>query len=191
MTIELPEETSGPKTAKALLWLGIVSIVMLFAGLTSAYIIRQAKGEWLKFDLPVQFYVSTALILISSATLLWAFISVKKDNQQAVTIGVGATFLLGISFLISQVSGWGSMVENGIFFTGPGSNVSASFLYVITALHAAHTFGGIIALLITFINSVKKKYNSKKILGLQLCSTYWHFLGALWIYLFLFLLFIR
>lgn len=191
MAIEVTEGTPKIKTPIVLLWFGMVSIIMLFAGLTSAYIIRQAKGEWLNFELPSPFYISTIIILISSATLFLATASAKKDNTGAVISGVGITFLLGICFIISQISGWNSMVDNGIFFTGPGSNVSASFLYVITALHAAHAFGGIIALLVTFINSLKKKYNSKNILGLQLCSTYWHFLGALWIYLFLFLLFIR
>lgn len=190
-TVEITEESSGPGTTKALLWLGIVSIVMLFAGLTSAYIIRQAKGEWLAFDLPSQFYTSTVIILVSSATLFWALNAAKKDNYPSVIRGLAITFFLGIGFIFSQVSAWGSMVENGIFFTGPGSNVSASFLYVITALHAAHAIGGIIALSITFVNSLKKKYNSQKILGLQLCSTYWHFLGALWIYLFLFLQFVK
>lgn len=189
--VEITEESPRPKTIKALLWLGIVSIVMLFAGLTSAYIIRQAKGEWLTFDLPSQFYISTFIILMSSATLFWASGAAKKNNYRALVNGLGITFILGIGFIVSQVSGWGAMIENGIFFTGPGSNVSASFLYVITALHAAHALGGIIALLITLINSVKRKYTSKNILGLQLCSIYWHFLGALWIYLFLFLLFVK
>ncbi len=191
MTIEITEGTFRFKTPKVLLWFGMVSIIMLFAGLTSAYIIRQAKGQWLEFEIPAPFYISTFIILISSATLFWAQVSAKKDNPPGLISGIGISFLLGICFIISQVMGWEDMVESGIFFTGPGSNVSASFLYVITALHAAHVSGGIIALLITFINSLKKKYNSKKILGLQLCSTYWHFLGALWIYLFLFLLFVR
>lgn len=191
MTIEITEESSKQKSVKALLWFGIVSIVMLFAGLTSAYIIRQAKGDWLKFELPSQFYISTLIIILSSVSLFFAFSSAKKDNFQAIISGTAITFLLGIAFLISQVSGWNAMVEQGIFFTGPGSSASASFLYVITVLHAAHALGGIIVLLVVFINSLKKKYSSKKILGLQLCSIYWHFLGVLWIYLFLFLLFVR
>lgn len=191
MTIDIPEENSRIKTSKALLWLGIISIVMLFAGLTSAYIIRQAKGDWLVFDLPQPFYLSTIIIITSSVFLFLSYRAAQKDNFRGIILHLAVTSILGILFLISQVMGWNSMIEQGIFFTGPGSNVSASFLYAITFLHAGHVLGGIASLLVAFAKSLKKKYDSKKILGLQLCSTYWHFLGVLWLYLFVFLLLVR
>lgn len=191
MTIEVTEELTRNKSSKALLWLGIVSIIMLFAGLTSAYIIRQAKGEWIVFELPVAFYLSTFIILSGSVTLIRANSAAKKNNYKAIISNVGYTLILAIAFILSQILGWKTMTENGIFFTGPGSNVSASFLYVVTALHAGHVLGGIIALIVIFRNALKKKYSSDKLTGLQVCSTYWHFLGALWIYLLIFLLYLR
>lgn len=179
------------KTSKPLLYIAIASIVMLFAGFTSAYIVRQAEGNWLEFDLPSIFYVSTAIILASSATMWYANLAASKNNYKGVTLGVVATLVLGVAFAISQFEAWGDLVDSGIFFTGQSANASGSFLYILSGMHLAHLGGGLIALLIVLVNSLKNKYSSENKLGLELCSTYWHFLDVLWIYLLLFLLFIR
>ena len=179
------------KASKPLLWIGIVSIVMLFAGLTSAYVVRADNGNWLLFNLPNVFFVSTAVIITSSITLFLALQMAKKNNTKGVVLGIVATFLLGIVFTYLQFQGWSELTNKGIVFAGKYANASGSFLYVLTGLHLAHLFGGLISLFVTLINSLRKKYTAENTLGLELCSIYWHFLDILWVYLFLFLYYIR
>lgn len=178
------------RAAKPLLYVGIVSIIMLFAGFTSAYIVRQTQGNWMSFELPSVFYVSTAIILLSSLSLFFASFSIKRNNTLGLKIGLAITFLLGIGFIFSQYNAWQELVKMGVFFTGEKSNASGSFLYIITGLHLVHLLGGIVALAVTFIKSLLEKYSSENLLGVELCSIYWHFLGILWVYLLLFLQFI-
>lgn len=184
-------EAARQKASKPLLWVGIVSMVMLFAGLTSAYVVRADNGNWLIFNLPTVFYLSTAVIITSSITLFVALQMAKKNNTKGVIIGVLATFILGLVFTKMQFMGWSELTNKGIVFAGKYANAAGSFLYVLTGLHLLHLLGGLIALLITLKNSIKGKYNSNNTLGLELCSIYWHFLDILWVYLFLFLLYIR
>ncbi len=174
------------KVAKPLMWFGMVSIVMLFAGLTSAVIVRKGDGNWMHFELPDQFLWSSILIVISSITLILAQVVAKRDQLSKVFPFLLATLILGIGFVLFQISGFQFLVDNGVYFTGAEHNASGSFLYVITWLHIAHLLGGIIALLVVLFNAYKGQYNSKNLLGLQVCSIYWHFLGAMWIYLYLF-----
>lgn len=174
-----------------MLWLGIVSMVMLFAGLTSAYIVRQGQGNWVVFELPSEFYISTGLILISSVTMWMAQSAIRNGEPAKLTRFLAISLLLGIGFVVSQFLGWGKLVDQKIFFAGTQSNASGSFMYAITGLHLAHLFGGLIILLVTLVKSVSGKYSKENYLGIQLASIYWHFLDLLWIYLFLFLVFIR
>lgn len=176
------------KAIKQLLWAGQASIGMFFAGLTSAYIVRKAEGNWMDFALPDWFYYSTITITISSVLLFFAKRKIKQNIS--ATYFIFGTFLLGILFTVFQIVGWNSLTNQGIFLTGEGSNAAGSFLYVLTLAHLAHLFAGLIALLYSSISSVKGKYNSENHLGLDLTSTYWHFLGLLWIYLFVFLKYI-
>ena len=179
------------KASKPLLWVGIISIVMLFAGLTSAYVVRADNGNWLLFELPSAFYLSTAVIVTSSITLFYALQMAKKNNKKGIIIGLLATFCLGLLFSYFQYAGWGELYSKNIVFGGKSSNAAGSFLYLITFLHLLHLFAGLIVVLVTLKNGVKGKYNSENTLGLELCSIYWHFLDILWVYLFLFLYFIR
>jgi cytochrome c oxidase subunit 3 len=176
------------KTIKQLLWVGIGSICMFFGGLTSAYIVRRAEGNWTNFMLPDWFWYSTITIIISSFLLFYAKRNMKRDILP--TNIIFSVFMLGLLFAFFQFNGWQELIDKGIYLTGEGSNVAGSFLYVLTLSHLAHLIGGLIALLITTINSVKGKYNSENYLGLELTSTYWHFLGVLWLYLFVFLKYI-
>lgn len=179
------------KASKPLLWIGIISIVMLFAGITSAYVVRADNGNWLLFDLPNAFYLSTAVIVTSSITLFFALQMAKKNNSKGTTLGLLATFVLGILFAYLQYSGWVELYSKNIVFAGKTANASGSFLYLITFLHLLHLFAGLISVLVTLKNSIKGKYNAQNTLGLELCSIYWHFLDILWVYLFLFLYYIR
>ena len=179
------------RSAKPLLWIGMASIVMFFGGLTSAVIVKHGEGGWQGFELPLAFWVSTAIIIVSSITFNWALSSAKKDQQTMLKNGVALTLVLGIGFVISQFMGWGVLKDQGIYFTGKTQQASGSYFLVLTWAHFAHLIGGIISLIVVLVNSSRGKYNSKNLLGLQLSATYWHFLGGLWIYLFLFLNFIN
>ena len=179
------------RTAKPLMWVGIVGMVMLFAGMTSAYIVRQAEGNWLYYDLPDTFYVSTAVIMISSMTMLLAQYAIKKDNTTLTTVMLLATLVLGFVFAMLQFQAWGELVDTGVFFAGRESNASGSFLYVLTGLHLAHLAGGLFALIFTSVKSILKKYSAEDHVGIGVAATYWHFLDILWVYLLLFLVFIR
>ena len=175
-------------TEKIVLWVAIASMIMMFAGLTSGYIVRKAEGNWTVFALPSVFTISTVLIVLSSLTMNMGVQAAKAGNSARLSIMLWLTLILGSGFAISQYMGWVSLVQQGVYLVG---NPSGSFLYVLTGLHLAHLFGGLIALLVTAIKASNKKYDANNFLGVQLCATYWHFLDGLWVYLFLFLLLMR
>ncbi|MEI6488856.1 MAG: cytochrome c oxidase subunit 3 [Bacteroidota bacterium] len=187
-TLSLKEKKEiREKSAMPLLWLGIVSMVMIFAGLTSAYVVRKGKGDWLQFDMPQMFYVSTAIILLSSVTMNWVLASAKKNDLKSIKLAAFITFVLGFAFIICQFKAWVSLVDQKVFFAGKYSNAAGSYMYMLTVLHLAHLIGGMIALGWVWIKSMANKYNSENLLGIRLCAIFWHFLDVLWIFLFLFL----
>ena len=175
-------------TKKILLWLSMVSMVMLFAGLTSAYVVRQAEGEWTKFNFPIAFLISTGFIIASSISMQWSLNSVKKNELKHTTYGLIITLVLGFAFIFTQFIAWANLVAQDVFFVG---NPSGSFLYVLTGLHIAHLVGGIIFLTYVCFRSLQKRYSSENHLDIELCSVYWHFLDGLWVYLVIFLYLIR
>lgn len=179
------------KTSKNIMWVAIATMVMLFMGFTSAYIVRQEEGQWLVFDLPNILFLSTFLIILSSVSMIYATRSAKRDNQSGVKNGVLITLILGISFAVCQYLAWIEIHNLGIVWAGSESNAAGSYLYLITGLHLAHLFAGILSLIYTFARSVKGAYSSSNSLGLEVAALYWHFLDALWVYLFLFLYYIR
>lgn len=189
--IQEEKKITREKVAKPLLWLGMISMVMIFAALTSAYVVRKEKGDWLQFDLPQMFYVSTAVIMISSVTMNWVLSAAKKNDYKNISLAAGLTLLLGLTFVYFQFKAWGVLVDEKVFFAGKYSNAAGSFLYALTGLHMAHLAGGIISILVVWIKSLGKRYSADNLLGIRLCAIFWHFLDLLWIYLFLFLLFVR
>lgn len=193
MTTTMTTEEHKSRTArsyKLLLLFAMISMVMMFAGLTSAFVVSKSRADWLKdFQLPTAFYFSTAVIIGCSITFHLAKKAIQKDNQTATTSFLVATLALGILFVILQFVGFGQIVENGYYFTGAESSITTTFLYVVTVVHLLHLAGGLIALFIVLYKQFKHKYNSKETLGIELGAMYWHFLDLLWIYLFLFLFF--
>jgi cytochrome c oxidase subunit 3 len=173
------------RSLKQLLWIGMGSIIMFFAGLTSAYVVRKPQGNWTDFLLPDWFLYSTIIVVISSLILIVA--KKRIHNQKISSNLILGTFFLGIIFSYCQFRGWQVLTNQGVFLTGPGSNVSGSFLYVITLSHLIHLIGGLIAILITAIKTRKGEYSTNDCLGFDLTSFYWHFVGLLWVYLFVFL----
>jgi len=186
--VEEPKNTLAMNPKKFAMWLFIGSVGMLFAALTSAYIVRQAEGNWLFFELPGILTISTIVILLSSVTMQWAYWSAKKDSLEMVKYLVSATTILGLAFLVLQFYGWKALVANQVYLVG---NPSGSFLYVITGLHGLHIISAIVFLLIVLISTFRFRVHSKNLLQIEMCTTYWHFLGGLWLYLFVFLLLYR
>jgi cytochrome c oxidase subunit 3 len=187
--INYSEEVEQPVSMhpkKFALWLFIVSVVMIFAGLTSAFIVRQAEGNWLDFELPKIFWFNSAVIILSSLTMHWAYLSAKKDQFDQLKLALGFTTALGFAFLVGQWYSWVALVDIDVYFVG---NPAGSFLYVLTGLHAIHLISGVIFMIIVLISSFRYKIHSKRMTTLEMCATYWHFLGGLWLYLFMFLLF--
>lgn len=237
----MQEKVDKSKSSIPMLWISIASMAMIFAGLTSAYIVSSSSRFWVDFALPQMFTYSTILIVLSSITFFRATSSAKKNNQSGVKAGTAITLLLGIAFVITQFMGWGELVDKGFHMAGTISNivdgennqylkdytiyygdesltkvdtnfykpsdsdlktpinkelritanVSSSYMYVIPFMHLAHMAGAIIALIVTFFAALRGKYNADNRLGLRLTAIFWHFLGFLWIFLFLFFQFIR
>ena len=179
------------KVGKPMLWLAMGSMVMLFAGLTSAYVVRKEKGDWLNFEMPQLFYISTAIIILSSVTMNMTLSAAKKNNFKGIKTASLVTLVLGLAFIVCQFKAWGVLVNQNIVFAGKYSNASGSFLYILTGLHLVHLVGGILALAVVWIKALGQKYNSQNLFGISLCAIFWHFLDGLWIFLFLFLLFVR
>ena len=167
------------------LYVGIASIVMMFAGLTSGYIVRKAQGDWRQYDLPPIFWVSTILIVASSVTMHLGVRAFKNRAMPRFKMLVTTTLVLGIAFAISQYVGFQVLYANDIKVNG---NVSESFLFVIAGLHLLHIIGGIFALLIVFFRAFRTSVKVYNTTGLEIIATYWHFVDILWIYLFVFFL---
>lgn len=187
-TASLPENQThtGFSSRRVLLWIAIASIVMLFAGLTSGYIVRQAEGNWKVFELPTVFTISTAIILLSSITMHFAVRAAKSNDTPAIKTYLLVTLGLGFAFVFTQFLGWNELVKNGVFFVDK-TTPSGSFFYVLSGLHLAHLAFGLIGLIVTSARAIRERYHSGDYEGISLCATYWHFLDGLWIYLFVFL----
>ena len=169
---------------KFALWLFIVSICMLFAGLTSAYIVKKSDGRWLQFDMPDMFLYSTLVLFLSSIAMHWTYLKAKDNSLKAVKIGITATAAIAVVFFYMQYLSWVELVAQDVFLVG---NPSGSFVYIFSGLHLAHLIGGLVFLLVVFLDTINYKVHSKSMLAIEMCTTYWHFLGGLWIYLYLFL----
>ena len=192
--IRIVEDAKKPRSMnpkKFALWLFIVSVCMLFGAWVSAYLVKRGEAGWSSFELPQQFWVNTAIMIVSSLTMVWAHGAVRKDNLPQAKLGLAVTTVLGIAFLVGQWQAWGKMVEMNHYFAGGASNSSSSFIYVLTGFHGLHIISGIVVLLFALIAVSRYKVHSKNMLRMELCSTYWHFLGALWLSLFVFLLLYR
>jgi len=170
---------------KVALWIAIASMVMVFGAFTSAYIVRRAAGNWLEFKLPDVFFVSTAVILLSSITLHLSYTGFKSGNEKRYKVMMIVTALLGLAFVVLQYKGWEALNEIGATFT---VNPSSSFIYVISGLHAAHVLGGIAALGVALVHAFVLPYKPtlRRRQRFELVVQYWHFVDLLWVYLIIF-----
>jgi len=191
MTIQ-EEKERDDRSKKLLLLFGMLSMFMMFAGLTSAYIVSASRKDWMhEMVLPSAFTFSTIVMVMSSITIHFAKLAIKRDDRKNTTLFLLGTLVLGITFVFFQFKGFSQIVDMGFFFTGSESTITTTFLYMLVILHMVHLFAGIISLLIIIYNHFKQKYNSTQTLGIELGAMYWHFLDFLWVYLFLFLYFFK
>jgi cytochrome c oxidase subunit 3 len=191
--MDLTEGTLQEKNNRAkkmMLWFGIISLVMSFGGLTSAFIVSSTREDWLtNFELPVSFTASTIIIVLSSIVLYFSKKAlVKQQNQLSLSLLLG-TFVLGLAFIYTQFLGFSEIIQSGFNFTGPTSNITMSYIYIIAVVHILHVVVGLICLIVVIINHLKKKYTPTNKLGFDLASIFWHFVDILWLYLFFFLYF--
>jgi len=173
---------------KFTLWVGIGSILMMFAGLTSAYVVKRNQANWITFEIPLMFWISTAAILLSSISLYLAAKSFKERAMSRYRMLMTVTLVLGVIFIVLQVIGFKQLWNQGLTLQ---TNVAYSFLYVIVGLHALHVIGGIVALLVMSLKAFSVKTRNYSSIPVELISTYWHFVDILWVYLLIFLLMIR
>jgi len=178
------------KALKQMLWVSMISMTMMFAGLTSAYVVSKNREDWVSFELPTAFFYSTLLIILSSITFFIAKKFIQQDKVAQTTVFLSLTLILGLGFIYYQFHGFQQLIDAGLYFTGKQSNVSSSFLYVIAITHVLHIIAGIIVLIRVLYKNIRGKYNASNYFGLDLGAIFWHFVDLLWIYLFLFFYFI-
>ena len=200
MTTVNPIDVKISKAKKMMLWFGMISITTTFAGLTSAFIVSSSRPDWLdSFVLPNWFTISTVSIVLSSLFFQLAKfrldkyirvslpeninIYIERNNVNSLLV---LTILTAVIFIVSQFLGFNEIISQGYYFTGPESSVTTSYVYILVFLHLAHLFAGMIVLTVVITKFNKQKYEKNK-LGFELALIFWHFLGALWIYLFFFI----
>jgi|SRR5690554_716806 len=186
------ETVQKAKAKKTMLVLAMASFTMMFAGLTSAYVISKERPDWLEdFVLPQAFTWSTIAILISSVTFHLAKKAIQNNDRSKTSLFLFITLALGLLFIGLQFKGFGEVIEAGYYFTGSESTITTSFLYVVVIVHILHLIGGLIALSVIIYNHYKQKYKTGQTLGIELGAMFWHFLDFLWLYLFLFFTFYK
>ncbi|APG60387.1 cytochrome c oxidase subunit 3 [Christiangramia salexigens] len=186
------DEKKHGRAKKMMLWFGIISMVMTFAGLTSAYVVSKNRPDWLNdFELPVSFLWSTLVIIASSITLALSKRNIKTGNRKNATALMLGTLILAVLFVVFQFYSFSEIINEGYYFTGSESSITTSFIYVLVLVHLAHLAIGIIVLLVLIYNHFKQAYRPGQMLGFELGATFWHFVDFLWLYLIFFLYFFR
>ena len=163
----------------------LTGITMLFAGLTSAYIVLRGVPSWQNIQLPSLLWPNTVVLLLSSVTLEFAKRAIRRNQVQAMDKWIAVSGVLGVLFIVGQLAAWRELVNAGVYLP---STLQSGFFYILTGLHGLHITGGVIALGFVMSKALKNRLSAFNHQSLTLCSTYWHFMDALWIYLFILLL---
>ncbi|MEH6537144.1 MAG: cytochrome c oxidase subunit 3 [Psychroserpens sp.] len=192
--MDLTEGTLKEKNDRAkrmMLWFGIMALIMSFAGLTSAVLVSRKREDWMHdFTMPKAFLIGCFIIVMSSVTFMLAKRALKNNNRSLTALMLLVTFVLGVTFIVCQFYGFGQILDSGYNLTGPTSNVTMSFIYVIAFAHILHVVAGLISIIVVIYNHFKQKYSATEMLGMQLSATFWHFVDILWLFLFLFLTYV-
>jgi cytochrome c oxidase subunit 3 len=187
--IEEPKKPLAMNPKKFAMWLFLATVLMLFASLTSAYVVRRAYGDWEVFDLPSMFYWTSLVIIVSSVTMHMSYLSAKRSNPSGTMLWITITAILSLIFLVGQLIGWSQLTSNGVHFSF--DHPAGSFVYIFSGLHGAHLISAVVFLVIVWNSARQLRINSKNLAQIEMCVTYWHFLGGLWLYLFAFLTYFR
>ncbi|WP_282069365.1 cytochrome c oxidase subunit 3 [Olleya namhaensis] len=183
------EEKTG-RAKKMMLYFGIASLIMSFAGWTSAFIVSSSRPDWLQdFTMPQPFWISIIIMIVSSLTFMAAKKALLNGNKGLTTAMLITTFLLGLFFVYNQFRGFNQIIDLGYNFTGPTSNITVTYIYLIAVVHIVHVVVGLIPVLVVLVNHLRGIYSAENIVGFELALTFWHFVDLLWIYLFFFLYF--
>ena len=188
MIAVMKEQKNRIHPHKFTLWISLAGIVMMFTGLTSAYIVKRNLANWITFDLPGIFWYSTAVIIISSLTIILSRNYFRQREMKQYRLWLAVTLVLGIAFVCMQYIGFTQLWHKGVTLT---RNVSFSFMYIIVGLHALHVIGGVVALVILLAKAYSIKRKNYSPVPIELMNTYWHFVDLLWIYFMVFLSMIR
>ncbi len=182
--------TKTNRAKKMMLWFGMISMSMTFAGLTSAYVVSSSRADWIQqIELPFAFTISTLLIVLSSGSFYGALRMLRVNKIKETQLLLLVTLGLALAFVYFQFQGFNGIIEKGYYFTGPESSITTSYLYVLVLLHLAHLTAGIVIVLNILFKTLKGVYVQGNTLGFELALTFWHFLDILWVYLFLFVSF--
>ena len=182
--------TKTNRAKKMMLWFGMISMSMTFAGLTSAYVVSSSRADWIQqIELPFAFTLSTLLIVLSSGSFYGALRMLRSNKIKETQLLLLVTLGLALAFVYFQFQGFNGIIEKGYYFTGPESTITTSYLYVLVLLHLAHLTAGIVIVLNILFKTLKGVYVQGNTLGFELALTFWHFLDILWVYLFLFVSF--
>jgi cytochrome c oxidase subunit 3 len=187
--IKIVEEARKPLSMhpqKFGLWIFMATVLMLFGAFTSAYIVKRGDRGWTVIELPWHFYLNSGIIIVSSLFMLLSTRAAKQDKQEALKVLISITTLFGVAFLVGQFLAFGELGRmHQYFMGGPPSH---SFIYILSGVHGAHVIGGVVFLLVTLVSVFQGKVHSQSTTKIEMCATYWHFLGIVWLYLFVFLL---
>ena len=166
------------------LWILLSTIVMLFAGLSSAYIVLRGVPEWENIAVPSVLWLNTAILLASSTTIEAARRSLAHSRLSAMRTWLLVSGGLGLAFLVGQLVAWQQLVTAGVYLP---TTLHSSFFYLLTGLHGIHLLGGMIAMGYVLVRALRNRIEPGRDQSLKLCATYWHFMDALWVYLFVLL----
>lgn len=185
---EAMEQRKRIHPSKFTMWVALASITMMFAGLTSAYIVKRSQSSWTTFEMPVIFWYSTVVMLLSSVCIQLSLKAFKERNRPKYRQLLTLTAVLGVVFVVLQFIGFKQLWATGIQFSGAGGG---QFLYIIAGLHGLHVLGGVIALIVLFFKAYSTKIRNYNPVPVEVMSTYWHFVDGLWLYLMVFFMLLQ
>jgi cytochrome c oxidase subunit 3 len=174
------------RPSKVALGVFLAVVTSIFALFISAYSIRMEVGDWRPLPEPALLWANTGILVLCSVFLQGAWVAVKRNNVQGVKLGMTLSFLMTVAFMVGQLMAWDQLIDSGYVISGNPAN---AFFYTLTAVHALHLIGGLVVLMIAILRVWSAEEIVAKVASpVELCGVYWHFLLAVWIILFSFLL---
>jgi cytochrome c oxidase subunit III len=167
------------------IWIVLTAILMLFAGLSSAYIVLRGMPSWQSIELPWMLWPNTAVLLMSSLAIELSRRAIRRGDVPSMKRWLGIGGLLGLGFLVGQLAAWQQLVNEGVYLP---STLQSSFFYILTGLHGLHLVGGIVGLSVVLRWVLKNRLTVSDYEPLRLIASYWHVMDGLWVYLFLLML---